>query len=119
MTVWDKIAARAYDNKDPCPVHPLRPRLGSNPSAGEAQSYADALTHYEKVALPEHEAAYKLYISQCADLAAPFQDDLEEYYGMKGHPKAQMLYWKSYERGHHAGFSEIASAYSDYVELVK
>ena len=119
MNVWDKIAARAYDNPDPCPVKPLRPRLAPNPTSEQAREYAKALDQYENVELPEHEAAYALYQARCAELATPFQDDLEEYYDMKGHPKAELLYWKSYERGHHAGFSEIASVYSDLVELVK
>ncbi len=119
MSVWDKLGARAYDNPDPCPVKPLRPRLAPNPTSEQARAYAEALDHYENVELPEHEAAYAAYWARSAELAAPFQADLEMYYNMQGHPKAELLYWKSYERGHHAGFGEIASVYSDLVELVK
>ena len=119
MSVWDKLGARAYDNTDPCPVKPRRPRLAPNPTAEQARAYAEALDLYENVELPEHEAAYAAYRARSAELAASFQNDLEDYYNMRGHPKAELLYWKCYERGHHAGFGEIASVYSDLVELVK
>ena len=45
--------------------------------------------------------------------------DLEAFYGMRGHPKAALLYGKAWEMGHHAGLQEVANYYDDLVELVK
>jgi hypothetical protein len=38
---------------------------------------------------------------------------------MVGHVKADMLYGKAYALGHASGFSNVASYYSDLVDLVQ
>ncbi len=119
MSVWDKLATNAYVNQDPYPTKPSKPVLVRNPTSDEARAYADAIDYYEKVALPEFKAARAAYNVRTAELEAAFQQDLEAYYEMIEHPKASLLFGKSWDMGHSAGLHEVANVYSDLVELVK
>ena len=119
MCVWDKLQADAYKNDVEYPPHPKKPRLGPNPTSAQAREYAAALELYETVEMPEHKKLQAAYYARASEIETQFQDDLESYYDMKDHPKRSLVYSKAYERGHSAGFGEVANAYSDYVELVK
>lgn len=117
-TVWDKLEANAYRNKAPYPEKPRKPFLSKNATADEFRRHADALEAYDQ-AMVGYRAEVAEYNRKTAELESEFQEDLEAYYEMKGHPKAGLLYWKAYERGHSGGMSEVANEYSDLVELVK
>jgi len=119
MTIWDNLANRAYENKNPYPVQPCRPPiLGPAASPAEHREYADKLEAYERE-LVQFRLDKDAWHTRDGEFHEQFQKDLEAHYEMTGHPKAQLLYSKAYERGHSGGWHEIACVYSDLVELVK
>jgi hypothetical protein len=59
------------------------------------------------------------YYEEGSNLHLMFQRDLAEENGMRGHPKEFLLFSKAWERGHSAGFEEVAIVYMDLVELAK
>jgi hypothetical protein len=118
MNIWENLAANAYENKDPYPVQPRKPRLKDAASPAEHREYADLLEAYE-LKLAEFRLQQTAYHARCSELHAQFQIDLEAYYEMTGHAKAPLLYSKAYERGHSSGLHEVACVYDDLVELVK
>jgi hypothetical protein len=65
-----------------------------------------------------HRLDLAAHYSRSAALEAEFRHDLEVTYHMVGHPKADLLYGKAYQRGHSGGHSNVASEYADMVELV-
>jgi hypothetical protein len=116
-SVWTKLENNAYQNREPYPIRPRKPSLSKTATPAEIRAYADQLEQYEEElrGTRERMAAYN---ALTAALEAEFRADLEEYYGMTGHPKADLLYSKSWERGHAYGLSEVANVYSDLVDLV-
>lgn len=118
MNVWDKLEANLYKNQDPYPIQPRKPRLGDKATPAEHRAHADALEAYE-AALQEFKQQEQAWRVQSGELESQFQTDLEAHYDMTGHPKAGLLYWKAYDRGHSGGMAEVANVYSDLVELVK
>lgn len=112
-----KISAGAYNNKLEYPEALSKPRMPINPTAAQAREYADKLEAYEggKTSHRERIAAYH---AETRRLEAQFQADLEEQYGMKGHPKAGALFNKAWERGHSSGYQEVANYYDDLYELI-
>jgi len=50
---------------------------------------------------------------------AQFRKDLEEVTGMKGQPKADMLWIKAWNMGHSAGLYEVMNVYFDLIDLVR
>ena len=118
MSVWEKLAAGLYKNRDPYPSRPNKPILAKDATAADHRAYAEELENYEAL-LASYKQACAAYNTRTGELEAQFQADLEAYYEMSGHPKAGLLYWKAYERGHSGGMEEVANVYSDLVELVK
>ncbi len=116
-SVWTKLENNAYQNREPYPIRPRKPFLSKTATPAEIRAYADQLEQYEEElrGTRERMAAYN---ARTAALEAEFRADLEEYYGMTGHPKADLLYGKSWEHGHSSGLSEVANVYSDLVDLV-
>lgn len=115
--VWTKINNGAYNNYDPYPQRPRKPVLASKATPAQIRDYADQLEAYE-LELKSYRDLQAAYNARTAALEAEFQHDLETYYGMKGHPKADLLYSKSWEQGHSAGLSDVAAVYADLVDLV-
>lgn len=118
MSVWEKLAAGLYKNQDPYPSCPKKPVLAKTATPADHRDYADELEKYELL-LASYNQVLAAYNTRTGELEAQFQADLEAYYEMSGHPKAGLLYWKAYERGHSGGMEEVANVYSDLVELVK
>jgi hypothetical protein len=52
-------------------------------------------------------------------LRAAFRRDLEAFYGMTDHPKADRLFGTAWEYGHSGGPREIALHYNKFFDLVK
>lgn len=118
MDFWEKLANNYYKNLKPYPREPTRPHLKESATAAEHRAHADLLDAYAQ-ALCEFQRAKNDWLAESSKLENQFQSDLEAYYEMTGHPKAGLLYWKAYDRGHSGGLQEVANAYSDLVELVK
>lgn len=117
MNVWNKLEANAYRNPVPFPASPRKPRLNMKASPAEVRAYADELEAYD-VAMVRYREEVAAYYARNVALEAEFRHDLELEYHMVGHPKADLLYGKAWERGHSGGLQEVASAYSDMVDLV-
>lgn len=62
---------------------------------------------------------YDEYVKEGAKLLHMFMTDIEEEFGVKGNPKAKLLWEKAWAMGHSSGFYEIYNVYSDLVELIK
>lgn len=117
-SVRDKIRDGAYDSTVQYPTKPRKPRLASGATAAEARAYADEVEAYGP-AMEAFATARAAYYADEDRLAWVFRRDLEEENGVPhDHPKAQMLWDKSYEQGHSSGLSEIANVYDDLSELV-
>jgi hypothetical protein len=117
-TVWDKLPANQYQNPDPYPTRLHKPALRKMVTADDHRAYADQLEAYE-AAREGFQAARAAWAHKSLALERQFREDLEHYYEMVGHPKADLLYGKAYELSHSGGLEEIANTYSDLVELVK
>lgn len=117
MDVTANIAAGAYVNTLTYPQSPSKPSLPFRPTAAQAREYADKLEAYEvaKTAQREARAAYS---AETVRLEEQFRKDLEEEYGMKGHPKADVLFMKAWDHGHNSGYGEVANYYDSFHELV-
>jgi len=119
-TVHDKLRRHAYRNTDPYPQAPARPIpvFTIATTSAEIKGYADQLDRWERT-VDSTKMEQDAWSHKNAKLGSQFKVDLEEETGMTGHPKADLLYQKSYERGHSGGFGEIYSAYMDMLELVQ
>lgn len=120
--IRDRITAGEFKNALPYPSRPMMPALlskrGGDLSAAEMARLPTAKAEYEaaKAAYDEAKAAYN---AEDARLHTAFREALEAEYGMAGHPKADKLYSKAWEKGHSSGFGEVANEYDDLVELVR
>lgn len=122
QTVWERANAGAYKPSGDYPARPIEP--------GVLRKSAGLLTAEEIAELPAIREAYdaaktaqhgaqKAYNEEQGRLFARFKADLEEEHGMTGHPKADLLFEKAWDRGHSNGYAEVAMVYDDLVELVK
>ena len=48
-----------------------------------------------------------------------FKSDIENEFGVEDHPKKDLLFSISWERGHSAGYYEVYYCYQELVELIK
>ena len=120
-TVLNRIREGHYTNSDPVPTKPLRPVpvfVAGNETAADLRQHADAMERYE-LAIPAYQHEVDGWNARSALLLERFVPDLEEEFGVVGNPKAGLLYWKAYDRGHAYGLEEIYSHYSDLVELIR
>lgn len=90
-TVYDKIKAGAYEN---AVEYPSR----SAPNRAERQM------EYRKGQMVAE---------------ARFKADLEEEFGLSGHPKAQRLFDLAWQEGHSSGYNEVLNYYSEFSDLLK
>lgn len=117
MDVWTKLEDNAYRNPEPYPQMPRKPILSARATPAEVRQYADALEAHDET-MKAHRAQVAAYYARSAALEAEFRRDLEVEYLMVGHPKADLLYAKAWDRGHAGGLHDVANHYSDLVELV-
>jgi hypothetical protein len=47
-----------------------------------------------------------------------FRGDLEQEFGVVGHPKSKRLFELAWEHGHSSGLNDVYYYYSDFVELI-
>jgi hypothetical protein len=122
QSIYDRIRAGEFKPTLAYPTRPKEPAiLGKSVkqlSDSELASIPAVRATYaaDKAAFEAANIAYRREATACEEA---FVAALHDYHGMTGHPKADKVYSKAYERGHHAGFEEVASAYDDYVDLVE
>jgi hypothetical protein len=73
----------------------------------------------QKVDWPAYDAAKEVYQAEERRLLDQFKVDITAYYGLTGHPKANLLFDKAWARGHSHGYQEVFNVYDDLVDLVK
>lgn len=116
---YNKIQSGYYSDAGEYPSKPKRPRLpDSGGTAEDFRNYADQLDSYE-TGIAEWRTRADAYNRRSRELEQEFQRDLEDHHGMTGHPKAAILFGKAWDRGHSAGYYDVALVYDDLVDLVK
>lgn len=119
MTVWDKLNRSYYTTPSVSwPDTPTQPKIPRDPTPSELRAIADELEQYEN-RLVEYKRAKTAYNQEVSSLEQEFRNDLEAYYDMTNHPKADRLYNKAWDMGHASGLLEVANYYENLVELVK
>jgi hypothetical protein len=107
-----------YKNKMEYPDVPHKPNPYNNHTTYDAIKCSELLKKYEEdmKAFKEKE---KEYGQESCRLEQQFKKDLFSEYGVENNGKADLLYSKAYELGHHAGFSEVEIYFSDLVDLIR
>lgn len=117
--VYDDVREGKYSVVLAFPEKPGKPER-PGPSAGAAayREYADKLEAWEKKHA-EYLEARAQWRAEENRMTMKLKADLEEEFGMTGHPKADALWHKAWQDGHSGGYSEVTNIYSDLVELAK
>jgi hypothetical protein len=90
----------------------------SNPTVQEVISQGASVT--EKVLDSEgYRSARASYLEEQQRLCTEFQADLFEEFGVSNHPKRFKAFDYAWQKGHSAGHSDVYSAFSEIVELIK
>jgi len=119
QTVWDKLNKSYYDKITvKLTSMPSKPLVPINPSANDLRLLADKMDAYD-ADLQHYKDQRVAYMQEQNKLQQEFRNDLEAYYGVTNHPKADLLYDMAWDRGHSAGFLDVANYYSDLVRLIK
>ena len=116
--MYKRLASGYYYQTGSYPQKPIRPILANKPSAAEARIYANRMEVFERD-LEVWRQQKDNYDHATSAKVQEFRKDLEEFHGMTNHLKADLLWNKSWERGHSGGYSDVASVYEDLVELVE
>lgn len=104
-TIREKIAQGRYENKLPysLPVEPVDE---------ERMTVRQAREHKEAQTIKRREQ-HNLYRAEDARLNALFKADLEEDFGLTGHPKASKLFEIAWQEGHSGGYGEVVNYYEE------
>lgn len=122
MSIYDNIEAGKYKNSLPWPSRNQIYKLMNKPSKDLTAEELNRIVTYKKdqeTIEQEYRDARLLYNSEEARLDRLFFDDLAAEFGVTGHPKLAKLERLAWDHGHASGLNEVASYYSDYVELIK
>ncbi len=122
LSIRDKIDAGFYRNKEPRPICPIKPDV--------LEKNILDLTKEEIFTLFEIREAYTENLNKfCIEknswnikqdlMESRFKDDLEEEFGVKNHPKADLLYHKAWNLGHSYGLAQVLSDYENLVDIIK
>lgn len=65
-----------------------------------------------------NEAVWTAHRNETRRLEDKLKADLEEELGLTNHPKKDVLWRLAWERGHSAGYGEVASYYEEMAELL-
>jgi hypothetical protein len=122
LSVYEKLNANYYETKLQYPTKPKKPSTTidiSTASDDDVFQARLALGDYNS-AVAKYDADLKRFRDDEARLHQEFRDDLEREFGMKGHPKADLLYSKASDRGYdEGGRYEVYQAYLDLIDLVR
>lgn len=67
----------------------------------------------------QYENKRREYNAENQRLEDLFVEDLFRHHGVENHPLRHVVYSKAYESGHYAGHSEVASHFSDLIEIIE
>ncbi len=111
MSIFEKISSGAYENKVPSSVEKI-------PVDEETMTIKQAKAHIE-AEKARNDKQRKKHREEDYRLQAQFKRDLEEEYGVAGHPKADKLFSIALQEGHGGGFNDVACCYDTMVELIR
>lgn len=121
MSTYQKFIDGVYTNGAPYPVKPVEPAVlrkrAKELTAEELSSLAAVSRAYDEAKVA-YDVARREHGLESGRLTALLQADLEAEYGVTGHPKAELLWSKAYDRGHSGGTGEIINAWTDLVDLI-
>lgn len=122
MSTYQKFIDGEYTNKAPYPTRPVEPTVlrkrARELTEAERDSLAEVSLAYEN-AKAAYDVARRQHGAESGRLNALLQSDLEAEYGVAGHPKADLLWSKAYDRGHAYGMGEVINVWTDLVELIQ
>lgn len=116
--ICERISLGEFENKIEFPDRPLKPRLGSNPTAADARRFADELELFETLML-KYDNAIKSFHKGQINAEARFEAALADEYYLKNHPKRDMVYSvaRAMATGCGGGDREVAAYYHDLANL--
>jgi len=122
MSVYDKIRNGDYATKLPSPTRPGMPpllaRLARTLTDDEIRILPQVKAEYDAASLAYRDAI-SMRRADASRLEHAFRDDMEDEFGMAGHPKADKLYELAYTRGGSDGWEAILAEYETLADLVK
>lgn len=122
MSIKDNICAGEYESKVQWPQRPVMPEVFQKRvkdiSADDLTQAAEAKARYD-IDIKAYEEQKLQYWQSERDGIARLRVDLEQEYGMSGHPKADLLWHKAWEQGHSCGLYDVTQCYDDLSELVE
>ena len=122
MSTYQNFIDGKYTNTAPYPTKPVEPAVlrkrARELTNDELTSLAEVTRAYDD-AKAAYDAARREHGAESGRLTALLQADLEAEYGVTGHPKAELLWSKAYDRGHSSGMGEVISVWVDLVELIQ
>lgn len=121
MNTYQKFLAGEYTNKATYPSKPAEPAVlrkrAKELTDDEVATLGEVSRAYDE-AKATYEADRRNYGTESGRLTTLLQADLEAEYGVTGHPKANLLWEKAYDRGHSAGMGEVINVWTDLVDLI-
>lgn len=111
MSVFDFIREGKYESKVPCSVE-IVPVNEDTMTVRQAREHKEAEKERDR-------RQRRLHDEERARLNAMVKADLEEEYGVIGHPKADKLWEIAWEHGHSSGYHDVACHYAELVELIQ
>lgn len=121
-STYQKYIDGAYKNTLEYPARPTEPSVlrkrAKDLTSEELASLAEITRAYDD-AKAAYEADRRAYGAESGRLNALLQADLEAEYGVTGHPKAELLWSKAYDRGHGSGMGDVINVWTDLVELIQ
>ena len=121
MSTYQKFIDGVYTNGAPYPVKPVEPSVlrkrARDLTNDELATLVEVTSIYDDAKLAYDEAR-RAHNAESGRLTALLQADLEAEYGVTGHPKAELLWSKAYDRGHSGGMGEVINVWTDLVDLI-
>ena len=121
MSVIERIRVGHYNPTMEYPRQVRTPPILSKKvidlSADEVASLLEVKATYEEEVRVYNEQR-ALYKANNGGVVGYLQGDLEEEYGLVGHPKASKLFEIAYDMGHSGGMEDVANYYCQLSELL-
>lgn len=121
MSVIERIRVGHYKPTMEYPRKPVSPTIlytrVVDLSADEVASLLEVKATYEEEVRVYNEQR-AIYNANNGGVVGDLQGDLEEEYGLVGHPKASKLFEIAYDMGHSGGMEDVANYYCHLSELL-
>lgn len=109
--MYDKISSGKYRNTVLFDVEAI-------PVNEETMTVRQAKDHVEAEKQRKEDQRQRHHAEE-SRLRSIFKADLEQEYGVSGHPKADKLFDIAWSHGHSSGYGEVANYYGEFAELLQ